>query len=778
MRLRTTTICIGLAACTPEDDDWQEWLSPVDFEGSQAIEFGSAVGIGTVEVPVRLVNSYKASIPGTELNISVDGPTASAESSTVSLDAQGRGVVRVNVGGPEMFTVTATSSADDAEVGASIMAYATSVPMPTYALGSVSAMDSSLEEDAHRIALGSNGVTIAVADELWWHPLDSSPAYRVANLPADLEGMRSAHVDADGILDLVTWSGAQVMLFRGHPEGGLSWGGGWIGDSGEVAGVAIADLDGNRTTDLAVGLTGNGAGVVQLLSGTGAWHFEAMGRPLELNHGIYGISAADEGNDGRPDVTVIAETHDQMRRYTMSSDGWVGASTFNLSSADGSECGEGSELLPNADLDGDGKLEVIISGPPEDSPHELIFFILGDTIKHYPLAYESYHVDLADMNNDGSTDIALLEDDTLHYIHYDGADFKDDSINLVAAGGPVAAGDMDHDGAGDLAVASDGVSFTRGKINDTGGWSRDIGDWESFSTSLLTEPIVYDIDGDGISDVIGLTSNGSQVEVSAWRLLNDSESTEMLYIGNLELGTATVAHKLIRCESDGYKDYYALAEDEDGERIYRFSVSSSTITSSSQTATDGTIMHCGTGWDSDSFTPYTVVVSNSSGSWTSYRRGLTEDGSGSMGSVNDFAMLPNEVVGCSEDGCSMVALDIDGDGSSEVATMDSSGLSVDWGDGSGTTHHSGSGLLSIADADGDGSEDLIATDLDMGRIWIYRNLGNGLAPPVGLHTTREMGSRVHFGDVSGDDVPELLLIDVDGRIIHSDTTEADPASSW
>ena len=76
------------------------------------------------------------------------------------------------------------------------------------------------------------------------------------------------------------------------------------------------------------------------------------------------------------------------------------------------------------------------------------------------------------------------------------------------------------------------------------------------------------------------------------------------------------------------------------------------------------------------------------------------------------------------------------------------------------------------------SIDLIATDEETSRVWIYRNLGNGLAPPVGLHTTRDLGSNAHFGDVTGDDIPELLFRDSDGRIIHSDTTEADSSSSW
>jgi hypothetical protein len=322
------------------------------------------------------------------------------------------------------------------------------------------------------------------------------------------------------------------------------------------------------------------------------------------------------------------------------------------------------------------------------------------------------------------------------------------------------------------------VAFTSGMVGDTGNWSQDNGNWSSFSTNLLAEPVITDIDGDGISDVVGLSSNGDTIVASAWRLLNDSKGTEILYLGSAELGASTEAHQIIRCDYGGSEDYFALVGDGKNETIYRLSVSTSGVDEEASTATNGTIMHCGEGWDTNAWTPYVVVVSSSAGSWTSYRRALGSEDSGSMGSIGDFAMLPNEVVGCSEDGCSMLATDLDGDEILELVTMDSTGLTVEWGDGSEPSVHAGSGLLTVQDADGDGREDILATDVETGRIWIYRNLVNGIAPAVGLHTIRDLTSRVSLGDVTADGVPELILVDADGRIIHSEATEADPASSW
>ena len=67
-----------------------------DIEGALAVELGPAIGQGTIEVPVRLVNTYKASVPGTQLEVSVEGPSATLMESTVTLDAHGQGLLGRN----------------------------------------------------------------------------------------------------------------------------------------------------------------------------------------------------------------------------------------------------------------------------------------------------------------------------------------------------------------------------------------------------------------------------------------------------------------------------------------------------------------------------------------------------------------------------------------------------------------------------------------------------------------------------------------------------------
>ena len=74
-----------------------------------------------------------------------------------------------------------------------------------------------VESEPNRIANGTGGVSLFRLTMSFGGTRRRSPATRVANLPDNISGMVSHHIDSDGLLDLVTWGGSQVMLFRGIP---------------------------------------------------------------------------------------------------------------------------------------------------------------------------------------------------------------------------------------------------------------------------------------------------------------------------------------------------------------------------------------------------------------------------------------------------------------------------------------------------------------------------------------------------------------------------------
>ena len=189
----------------------------VEPEQGTAVQVLPASGVGTIEVPIRLINSYGIAIGSGEFSVEVSG--ASAEESTVTTDATGHAVITVNASGATVFDVSVTGTASGTGTGYALRSDAPDVIAPTGAILPLEA------PPAVVAAAGTGGVAFAGGDEVWWQPFDAqTQAHRVADLPYDVEGMWGVHIDEDGILDLAIWSGSQVLLLRGWSGGGYSWG--------------------------------------------------------------------------------------------------------------------------------------------------------------------------------------------------------------------------------------------------------------------------------------------------------------------------------------------------------------------------------------------------------------------------------------------------------------------------------------------------------------------------------------------------------------------------
>ena len=62
-----------LTGCTTESTMNTSVLTELESSGPIEVEIVSAVGGGVVEIPIRLVDSYAMAIPGTALQVEVDG---------------------------------------------------------------------------------------------------------------------------------------------------------------------------------------------------------------------------------------------------------------------------------------------------------------------------------------------------------------------------------------------------------------------------------------------------------------------------------------------------------------------------------------------------------------------------------------------------------------------------------------------------------------------------------------------------------------------------------
>jgi hypothetical protein len=770
--MRWTLLLLTAAACAPSEDADAPLLTEIDGWSPVAVSVGSAAGRGTVSLPVRLVNSYGAAVPGTQVTLQVSGDGAALQQGTLSFDATGHAWAVVEAATPQVVLVQATAASDVSDLGAAGSGYLLPADPPSLGLWNAAPLPPGVAE-ASAVAPGTGGVAVAAGDAVWWMPADQgAPAWQVADLSGDVAGLRAAEIDGDGVMDLIAWGGTDLLLLRGHPGGGYSWGGGWRIDGMDVVQADAADLDGDRFTDVAVLVSSDALAGVQLLHGNGAWSFE-QSTPLLLDEAHSSMAAADEKSDGRPDVTVLVSSTGYGERYTQA-DGWWGGGAPPQLSASGSayEAPAGSVLMPLVDLDADGNHDIVIQEGIDGANQDLVFYTLGSTPTRYTQAYGVYQASVADINGDGAVDILALEDGSLHTLRYDllasPAGFTANTIDVGVQSGPLTAIDQDGDGVAEVAAASSLLAWFEGELTETLAWSAKDWTWRQYSISLGGPWTVADVDGDGIDDILGFKDDGSgDAVVAVWRFFeNDDGAVQVQAGGSFTLGTGT-PQGIVAC--DGV--FFALSGGDDTATLARFEVeevgSTWTPSAAHTKAVAGSFLACGTVQNGN----VGAGVATSSGTWATYNQSLNQVSTGSAGTTAAIGVGDpdgdgtGEVVACATAGCSLVVGDLDGDGTDEVITGGSAISVSGWG---ASTELPGTGQVSLDDLDRDGMLDIVAADDARGTVSIFRGLAGGVAWPMGWHTDRSFVGGVRLADVDGDGDQEVLVTAGDGTVSHSE----------
>lgn len=763
-----------LAACAEDPSSSLELMVPLDeVEDGLSLEVASAQGLGTVRVPVRLVNTYGMSVPGGSVTVSASAGTL--ESTEIDLDAFGYAEAVVSSDVPQGLQLSTVASTDGATPGASAWAAILTAPGPQLAAERATLLPANGEERLHAAA-AQDGVAVALGDEIWWAPWTSgTPAHRVADLQAPVEGLVRAELDADGVPDLLAWSGNSVFMLRGRPEGGYSWGAGWRTLNGTISGASASDLDADRLTDVALAVTTETEGYLVILWGDGAWGY-TQSEVGELTFPVGTLSAADEDFDGTPNLTVVNLAAATLRRYTLlEGEGWVGGSTPEISAYAATE---GTELLPQADLDGDGIDELLLVGPPGASSQDLVFFTLGSTVTQFPQTYGQFFPAVGELDPNPGAELVALEEDLLHVTWWseERLSFVTKNYQDVGPAGPVALRDFDEDGFGDFAIASTHVTFNSGGEDAEGRYDHVTPAWEKFNIVLAPPFELLEDNGDGVSDVLAYVYDGTVLNLGMWASSVSDEGVLTYTLSSLlELGDGLEPHALLDCGDEGF---YALAGVGDASVLHAVAIQGGATNrrprSTASADVTGSLLDCGTlpgGGEG-------VVVASTSGSWATYDSALRAEDSGSVGATGDIALQEapggaSVVVGCTGSDCSVASPDVDGDGSDELVTVEDV-LYIEAG--GGTAELIGSGRLTVRDVDGDGSEDIVATDTLGGTIALYRGVAGGLAPPQVWHTTEGIATEARLGDADGDGFLDLFWVDEAGSLhlsppVSQDTTE-------
>lgn len=762
---------LTLAACRGEDKIPSAVSALDEARAPFALQVVPTVRVGAAELVVRVVNSYGVAVPAGAVSLRYTAP--GADPTSLELEAGPTGTARAQVeAAPGPVQIVATALEGEALDGeATGESWVLAQALPDLRAPALGLLPLPLGAEPDHAAPGTDGVVVAIDDQLWWRPSDpADQPYLMADLPYDVAGIQAAHIDEDGVLDLLVWSGDLAAVLRGQRDGGYTWKAGWRSTFGAVAGATVSDVNSDQIADVSIGVSGEDKGQIELLLGDGGWGFEGM-EPLIVNGEFYSLAVTDEGFDGSPDASVISVASSTVRRYTYAEKGWQGAPTSELA---GYEAAAGSTLLPSTDLDGDFDQEVIMVGSPQANTQDLVFYVLGDdsgsTSVSYELPWGRFYAALADMNGDGLLDMVGLDDGVLHIVRWIDEQFTDETNGDMGIAGPIALADWDGDQINDLAVATDAVAFHAGRRDaDSGTWSPQRGGWITQSKELVGDIVVDDLTGDGRADVIGFTIDGPDLVIATYVASEPVDGVPSFdFADSIPVAEGALPIAVVRCAPNTY----ALVQGSDGSlRLHRFGVNLSGELSqpSAPIAVDGELLAC----SAIAGDPKAVVVAQTSGFATTYSAGLGGASSSNIDAINAVALADtdgdgaSEVVGCVGEGCSVAVVPMSG-GDAVVRAEDTTYVTI-LGESS---QRQGGGQLGVADIDNDGQLDVLGWDAELGRLSLLRAAGAQLAPTAGFHLSYPLVGRPHAGDIDRDGVKELIFVNDQGELTFAPLSAA------
>ena len=217
--------------------------------------------------------------------------------------------------------------------------------------------------------------------------------------------------------------------------------------------VTTADFNQDGKPDLAVS---NHLGGVQILLNDGTGGFNSIGQGLGLYSCPQAIAVADLNGDGKPDMAVSSPCTAQVEVMLGNGDGTF--QQYVLYSALVS-----SNAVAIADFNGDGKLDLALAGQTSSGDF-LVSILFGNgngTFKapqSFTMPSRPSFVATADLNSDGHADLIVADQDGISVFLGNGnGTFKSPIFYPVGSSSPsIVIADLNNDKRLDLAVVSGG----------------------------------------------------------------------------------------------------------------------------------------------------------------------------------------------------------------------------------------------------------------------------------------------------------------------------------
>ena len=373
-----------------------------------------------------------------------------------------------------------------------------------------------------------------------------------------------------------------------------------------------------------------------------------------------------------------------------------------------------------------------------------------------PAGAEQFAV--GDGNDDRIDDLWFLdEEQTLHGAFWLAAlgERRQVPVMSLPGLGPIALGDADGDRAPELTLALPGRAWRwngRAHPNDPLTlWSPDEGTSEVVRSNVLPHFAVVELDGDPTTNEIVLfTHENVDTRLKVVQFTNGAGRAVILGRYRLEIEKVPV-DDLQMCGTDAWIAVQGRAWRIDvavpeKPELQGFPLGNQVTRVDCRTV-DG--VRYGAYLERDEVTAFSY-----------------DDGSSTVFPVPgafDFVLAGGSgglrVDTCASADCSLARWDFGGPDGLVTVQSDASGTRFDGEEL--VAHH---GLLTVADINQDGSDDLLGVDPDTGLVFVHWSTGASIAPVTLWHTVRPIAGAIQVGDADDDGNLDLWTIDVDGEL--------------
>lgn len=682
---------------------------------------------GGTSLSAWTVNAHGVAVAGPDFELTVDG-------ATTSLSTDPSGMAEWIPPGPGRYEV-------DAGAGA-VPVFSHEGTWPPGSLDEAYALSREVigtaSVGAAAIAALDGGTIVRIDPDTGVWP--------VAQVSGTLRAVKAVALDDDGLRDdLMVLTDTRILLAASAEDGRFVWRTGLQAEGTAFRGADVGDLDDDGLAELVIAV-GEKVDWWDLDGGSLTWAGRyPLDRPLE-----------DVGVTVSPDADVVTVLADV---------GWVRLQFVNGELLDvGPEEPEGFEntrlLARGADVDGDGTEELVLyPRAGRDARGQVLIASLGADGQQTTTerTYAESGVTLSDVDGDGAEDIVTVgSGGTVKRLGFVATGPREWTLGKVPAG-PVAIAGADGASLGRMIVAQGGLArvYLAGR-NDTSPWRPDDRPRTLLSTLISERLLTWD-DGVEASGSFAAVVPDDDVRVLRTYVWEAADQGGVDPRGGTRLDADEAVLDLEVCGDQ----VLMLTND----RLLRVAIADDGKQSVAAERADvpGTAVACAT--DGDTF----LGVVLSSGSLSFVDGDLLETGTEAASGAVDVALGVDTLGNAVPETCTAAGCRIQ-----SVGSVGGKPAFVSWGaDALSITDIDGAALgglqgdvqgVTVADVDGDGDGDVIATDA-AGLVRVLRRAGEAFDDEVRhRHAFSAWAGPVAASDFDGDGSAEMIGLDDKGAV--------------